>query len=371
MADINQTAADLVAVLESGLISEDLMKQIQNVDDQTLEFTNRIGSGSHGNPACSWVMDRYKVQNLANAVVDGADIDQVDNSEGQRVWNHSQTSVKEVKVSTRADSSDVVGRANTLAYQISKVATELRRDVEGIMLLNQGAVEDDGNTTAGLVGGLEAWIDGKVLVPTETGAAITTGVQTNALQQVNSGGTITGGGWDARTATTNLLPAWTYSTVTAGGITEAAVKAVVQALYENTGSRANRVLMTRPELHSTISDFYFSAGANVATLTAETNQRGPATAMTAVNTILTSYGLLDMIPNNLQPIGDAGSSSDTAFILDMSQIEQSFLTGYRSEPLAKTGLSRKMMIMVDYTLKVKNSEALGMIQGINPATAMA
>ena len=92
--------------------------------------------------------------------------------------------------------------------------------------------------------------------------------------------------------------------------------------------------------------------------------------MGAVNSILTNYGTLDMIPNNLQPQGDVTSDSDTAFILDMSQLSQSFITGYNSVPLAKTGLSRKMFINGDYTLKVLNSEALGIIQGVDAALAM-
>ena len=347
------------------------MSQIQNVDDQVLEFTTRSGSGSHGNPKLEWVMDRFKAPNLSNALVDGQDIDQQDQSEGQRVSNQSQESGKEVRASTRADSSDVVGRANTLSYAIGKVATELRRDVEAIMLSNQGAQVDDGDTVPGLVAGLEAWIDGKTLIPGERG---TTGYnQTDARQEAQTAGTITGGGWEDRdfTGDDGGVQAWAYGGVTPGAIQESMIKNAVRALFQNTGSRANRVLMTRPVLHSVISDFYFTSTARVATLTAETNQQGPAQAMGAVNSILTNYGVLDMIPNNLQPIGDAGSGSDTAFILDMSQLKQSFLTGYNSVPLAKTGLSRKMFINGDYSLKVLNSEALGIIQGIDDSLQMA
>jgi len=372
MADINQTAADLLGVLESGLINEDLMSEIMNVDDQSLEFTNRIGSGSHSAPSFDWVMDRYKAQDTDNAFVDGQDVDLKDNSEGQRVSNFTQTSVKGVKTSTRADAVDVVGRANTLSYQVQKVATELRRDVEGIMLSNQAPVEDDGNTTAGRMAGLECWIDGKTLIPAETGAITYT--QTAAVQNVAGTGAAVGGGWDNRTG--KLIANWTYTDVIPGALTETSIKDAMLALYKNTGSRANRILMMSPEVNSLVNDFYFTDGAKVATLTAETNQKGPATAMGAVNTILGPYGLLDMTPNNLLPpsalaAAIAGTEdSHTAFILDMSQIEQSFLYGYRSEPLAKQGLSRRSMIHVDYSLKVKNSEALGAIRGVSPSTAM-
>ena len=93
-----QSVADLVAVLESGLIKEDLLDRIVNVDQQELVFTNSTGTSSHSAPEFSWVMDRYAPQALDNAWYDGQPVDQEDNTEGQRVYNHTQTSGKEVKV---------------------------------------------------------------------------------------------------------------------------------------------------------------------------------------------------------------------------------------------------------------------------------
>jgi len=369
MAASNLDASNLLAVLEGGLIPEDLFKQVFDVSQTDMEFTQRASTGSHKAPFFDWTMDRLQVQNLTNAVVDGADIDQQDAVRGQRVTNHSQISVKEVQVSTRANTVDVVGAANEISRQITQRTQELMRDLEGIALLNQAAVQDDG-TAAGNVGGLEAWIDGKILVPTESGAIAGTGVQTDARTSVESAGSIAGGGWDNRASPGKILPAWAYAGVTPGGITETVIKDAVTALYKNTNSRANRVLMTRPDLHNLISDFYFEPSSRVASLTAETNQQGPAQAMIAVNSILTNYGVLDMVPNALQPQGDAGSGSDTAFILDFSQISFSFLHGFRTEPLAKTGLSTKMLISVDWSLRIDNSEALGMIQGIDDSIAM-
>ena len=368
-----QTVADLVAVLEGGLINEDLMQQILNVDDQTLEFTNSIGSKKHSNSSFSWVMDRYKDQNLANAWYDGQDVNQEDNSEGQRVWNHTQTSGKEVKSTTRADAVSTVARANTLSYAIQKVGIELKRDVEGIMLSNQAPQIDAGAGTPGLMGGLECWIDGKTLTPSLTG--VSGYAQTAAIQNAASAGEAVGGGWEHRTSDTLVAP-WVYTDVVPGVMKESYIKAAVTDLYKNTGSRADRTLMMSADVNGIVSDFYFDETAKVATLTAETNQKGPATAMGAVNSILTPYGMLHMVPNNLLPpsalaAAIAGTEdSHTAFILDNSQIEQSFLYGYRSEPLAKTGLSRRMMLHVDYSLCVKNSEALGAIRGVSPTLAM-
>lgn len=368
MADINQTAADLVAVLEGGLLHEDFMDSITNVDDQEFILMPRAGSGSTSNPAFSWAMDRYKAPDKTNAAVDGQDVDQKDNSEGQRVWNHVQTSIKEVQVSSQADASDAVARANTLSEQIGKVGVELKRDQEAILFSNQAAQEGDGDTVPGLLGGLESWIDGNTLIPAETGA--TTYTATDARQDISTGG-ITGGGWENRTG--NIIPAWDYTGSTPNAISETHIKDVIKALFKNTGSRADRSMVMDVDTNSVVADFYFTSSARVATLTAETNQEGPARAMGAINSILTNYGIVHLVPSNLKGFPDTvaeASGSSSALILDWNQIEIITQRGMISEPLAKTGLSRKMLLSVMYSLRVKNSEALGIIQGIDATTAM-
>lgn len=371
MPDINQTAQDLVKILEGGLLHEDFMDSITNVDDQEFILMPRAGTGSTDNPEFSWAMDRYKLPDKTNAAVQGQDVDQRDNSEGQRVFNHVQTSIKEVQVGTQADASNAVDRANTLSFQIGKVGVELKRDQEAILFGNQTAqVADDNTDTPGLLGGLESWIDGKTLIPAEGGA--TTYNQTEARLDISTGG-ITGGGWDNRAGGSNLIPAWDYTGSTPNALTETNIKDVVKALFKNTGSRADRSMVMDVDTNSQVADFYFTSSARVATLTAETNQEGPARAMGAINSILTNYGIVHLVPSNLKGFPDdvaEASGSSSAMILDWSQISVVNQRGMISEPLAKTGLSRKMLLSVMYSLRVKSSEALGIIQGIDASTPM-
>jgi len=375
MATTNQDAANLLAVLESGLIKEDLMSTIFDVSKVPFQFSGRAGNTRHSNPGFSWPMDRYVDPDPQNAVVDGADITQNDTVEGQRVWNQSQTSVKAVRVSSRADASDVVGRANTLSRQVSRRTHELARDVETMALKNQTAVEDDGSATAGRTAGLESWIDGQRLIPAASGA--TTYTQTAALQQLNTAGTITGGGWSNRAGGSKIVPAWNYAAVTPGAMTETAIKNIMRALYENTGERKTRDLMVTPELNDTIADFYFTSSARIATLIAQQGDgTGPREANGAVNSILTNFGRLDITPNILHPavFDNDGTTvianTTTAFVIDFDYVSLSYLFSYRMEPLAKTGLANNRLLSVDWGLKVLNSEALGMAQGVNPALAM-
>jgi len=51
-------------------------------------------------------------------------------------------------------------------------------------------------------------------------------------------------------------------------------------------------------------------------------------------------------------------------------IEQSFLKGYTTVPLAKTGLSEKRLMSVNYSLKVLNEKSQGAIYAIDETAAV-
>jgi hypothetical protein len=73
--------------------------------------------------------------------------------------------------------------------------------------------------------------------------------------------------------------------------------------------------------------------------------------------MVTDFGFtLKLVPNRLQQ----DYNSDTAaslFGIDPSMVALSYLHRYRAEPLAKLGLSERMQLSVDWTLKVYNEKA--------------
>jgi len=82
---------------------------------------------------------------------------------------------------------------------------------------------------------------------------------------------------------------------------------------------------------------------------------------------------LKLVPNRLQPTHkDSGGSIDVAdvFILDPSYLSLSYLKGYRTEDLAKTGLAENKQMSVDWTLKVLTEKSHAIIGDINPASAV-
>lgn len=341
MSTANLDAADLKAVARGGLIREDVMDKIWDISKIPLPFSDLIGSETSKNSYKEWTMDELAAPNIANARVDGADATGNDTAVGQRVGNHHQISDKVVKVSYRADSTNNIGRAKELAYQLARRQQELRRDVEAIMLLNQASVADDGNATAGKSGGLPAWI------------------KTN-FTNGTAGGFNTGTGLVvARTPGANI------------GLTETLVRNSVEQVY-NQGGEA-MYMMSRPAVIRQFSSYLFTSSARVATLMSDIEGSSEkATAMGSVNVFVTDFGTLKLLPNRLQqPHNDSGVvSTADVFILDPQYIAQSQLQGYRTETLAKTGTAENRQMIVDWTLIVKNEKSQAIIGDVNPLTAV-
>jgi hypothetical protein len=75
-----------------------------------------------------------------------------------------------------------------------------------------------------------------------------------------------------------------------------------------------------------------------------------------------------MRDNRLQPADATATSS--MYFLDPAHLKQSLFRGYMVEPLAKTGLSEKRMMSVQYSLLVLNERSQGAILAIDEALAV-
>jgi len=353
VATANLDGADLAAVNLGGLIREDVMQKIFDISDIALPLTDRIGSGSHGNEFAEWTMDRLLDPDLTNAVVDGADAGADESSTGIRVGNRSQISQKTLRVSTRANDSNTIGFQQTLAYQLMMRGNELRRDIEAIMLSNNASVIDDGSAVPGNSAGLNAWIVGTDIFGNVTGSA-------------NRGVGGLDGGW-LLVPTDGLVAAATLGTERA--LSETDIRDVSQSVYELGGDPT--ILMSRPTVIRILSSYMFTTTAQVATLQRDKGEMGPAQAQGSVNIFIQDFGVItEMVSNRLQQAMDAPTTelNDSLFVMDPSQLMQSFLTGYQTAPLATTGTAANRQISGDWTFKVLSWEAQGVVADIDATT---
>jgi hypothetical protein len=340
MATTNLDAADLAAVEFQGLINEDVMQQIWDISKIPLPFSDMIGSDDVSNQYTSWTLDELAAPDITNAVVDGSDQTGNDSVTGTRVGNFCQESVKIVQVSTRARNVDTIGRSDELSYQVMRRQQELRRDVEAISLTGQASVADDGDSVAGKAGGFDAWLTSN----TSRGAS---GVD---------------GGFDG---SAGVVDASTPGDKR--GLTETLVRDAVEAVYNEGGDPTK--MMTIPSIIRKFSEYLFDATARIATLYSDQGKSSEAaTALGSVNVFVTDFGTLDLVPNRLQQTytaNDTGAVA-TVFVFDPTYVRHGYLTGYRTEPLAKTGLSDKRLMCVDWTLKVLTEKAHALIADIDP-----
>lgn len=342
MAAYNTDHADASAKAFGGVVREDVMNQIWDISNIPLPLTDAISKGIHTNRKVEWTEDKLAPPNIANAVVDGIDVDQNNAKLGDRLGNFTQISVKEVKVSHSLEAANTIGNQGSMSYQIMERQKELRRDVEATQLTHQGSIAGDGDTIPGLSAGF--------------GAQIKTNVSVGATGVV--------GGFNF---TTGLFVAPTAGTARA--LSETTIRDVLQQVYEAGGN--TQMLMARPIVIRKLSEYLFTDTARVATLTAQQKQASPQalTAYGSVNVFVTDFGqTVQMRDNRLQPQDAPGVSS--MYMIDPTHLRQSFLRGYQAEPLAKTGLSEKKLMSAEWSFLVLNELSQGGIFDIDETLAV-
>jgi hypothetical protein len=336
------TSARLKAAAFNGLINEDVMQQIWDISFIPLPFSDLVGSGDADNSYTEWTTDKLQAVNLANAHIDGSDTNAADDTQaGARVGNQCQISTKTVQVSSRSQASDTIG-GDALAYQVMMRQRELRRDVEAIALSHQGSVADNGSSTAGKCGAFGAWL------------------VTNTSRGAGAGAN---GGFAAGVVAPPVAG-------TGRGLTETMVRDMAESIYLQGGDPTT--LMSYPKVIRKLSEYMFGASARIATLQGKTSAddgEGALVAKGSVNVFVTDFGVtLKMVPNRLQQLNTGLAD---VYLIDPEYVQLAYLRGYQVEPLAKTGLAEKRQMSVDWTVKVLNEAAHGVIADIDPTIAVA
>ena len=281
-------------------IREDLQDAIYDISPTTTPFMSTVGRTKAKATVHEWQTDSLSDVDLANAQVEGADAVSPTLTSTTMNQNWTQISDKVVQVSTTDDVVDKAGRTTETAYQLAKASSELKRDMESILLSDQ----------AGGAGG--------------TGTARTL----KAIQQ-----------W----LTTNVVDA-------AGAFTEDQLNEAVLEAYQSGGEPS--MLLVSPKNKQAVSKF-----AGIAEQRFQAPSNKPTTIVATADIYMSDFGTLSVVP-------DRFLDDDVALVLDPSMASVAYLRPFKKTKLAKTGDSEKYMMNVEYTLVVKNEAAHAMINGI-------
>jgi hypothetical protein len=308
-------------------IREDLSDIIYNISPTDTPFLNGVGKGTASNTLFEWQTDDLDAA-AANRRAEGDDPTSIAVSEPTRLSNYTQISSKTVQSSGTAEAVDFAGRKSTQAYQLAKRAKEIKRDME-TMLLDTTVKAAGSSGSARATGAYQSWVG--------TGAAGTS----NVLDGDGTGLTNAADGSSVAT------------TVTAGAISLALINSVIKRIWDLGGSPDT--IMTSGTKKQAISALGSSV---VADLQTNTSGAVPATAINAVDVLVTDFGTFKLVPNRF-------CTESCAYIVDFDMWSVDYLRPFKTETLAKTGDSIKQMMIAEYGLRAKNGNGSGLIMNLS------
>ena len=298
---------------------EDLSDIIYNISPTDTPFMSSIGKEKAEGTLHEWQTDALAAA-ATNAQVEGDEIAFTAVVPTKRINNRTQISRKSVIVSGTQDTVNTAGRNQELAYQISKNAKELKRDMELVLCNNQSAAVG-GAAAARTSSGLASWIQTNISAIGANGAV--GGVDTPGILRTNG----------AQRA-----------------FTEAQLKGVAASCW-NSGGDPSMIMLgsfNKQKLSG------FTGGSTKMT------QADDKKLVAAIDIYESDFGSMTVVPNRF-------SRSRDVFVLQPDMWAVAYLRDFQMIDLAKTGDAEKKAMLAEYTLVAKNEAANGAIFDLTTA----
>lgn len=281
-----------------------------------------LSKGSDMGTLFEWQTDAFAAPSTTNAQLEGENYAAYPRPAATvRVGNYMQISHKLFSVSGTAEKVEKAGRASEINYQTVKHGVEIKLDQEATLFAAQAGVAG-GETTARKSAMLNAW------------------VKTN-VDKAGDG---------ANPTYTSGVPAAVRTDGTQRALTETIFKSVMQLGWQN-GAKF-KFAFAGPVNKQKISAF-----AGIASKTYNINQdnRSPANVgiQGAADVYVSDFGTVTVVPSRDQRERDV-------WFIDPSFLAVSHLRPFHREEMAKTGDARNFALRVEWGLRVKNEQALGL-----------
>ena len=322
-------------------IREDLSDIIYNISPMETPFISSVGKGSCDNTLFEWQTDEL-ADAAANQQLESDDsLNALAVSEPRRLQNYCQISYKAVQTSGTAEAVDFAGRRSSQAYQLAKRAKEIKRDMEKMMLSEDLAVAG-ATGTARKTAAVMAWL-GTASAGTSN---IIDGSASPVVGIVNQGSPTAG----YPNGTSVASPSGSDAV-----LTMAMINLAMQRVFTQGGEPTE--IMCDATLKQKISAL---GGSVIADLQKDAPGAVPATAVNAIDVLVTDFGTLKVVPSRL-----CLPNQLYFFNYDFWSID--YLRPFQTETLAKTGDSMKQLMIAEYGLRAKNGLANAAVIGIKDA----
>ena len=312
---------------------EDLSNIIYNISPMETPFLSGAGKGSIDNTLFEWQTDSLAAA-AANQQIEGNDaMAALAVAEPTRLTNYAQISYKTVQSSGTAEAVDFAGRKSTQAYQLAKRAKEIKRDMEKMLLSNDVKVAGDA-TTARKSAAVMSWLG--------TAAAGTSNIILGSASPVVG-------------VTNTAVGSAVASFGTPAVLTMAMINLAMERCF-TLGGEPSDILATA-SLKAKISAL---GGSVVADIQSNASGSKPATAINAIDVLVTDFGTLKIVPSRHM-------LDNMLFFVDYDFWSVDYLRPFQTETLAKTGDSVKQLIIAEYGLRAKNGLASAAVIGVKDA----
>jgi len=314
-------------------IREDLSNIIYNISPMDTPFLSGVGKGSADNTLFEWQTDSLTAA-AANQQLEGDDsMNALAVAEPTRLTNYCQISYKAVQSSGTAEAVDFAGRKSSQAYQLAKRAKEIKRDMEKMLLSNDVKVAGAAGT-ARKTAAVMSWLG--------TAAAGTSNIILGSASPVV-------GVTNAATGTS------VASFGTSAVLTMAMINLAMERCFTLGGEPST--ILAPADLKQKISAL---GGSVIADIVTDANAAKQATAVNAVDVLVTDFGTLKIVPSRLM-------LADMLFFVDYDFWSVDYLRPFQTETLAKTGDSVKQLMIAEYGLRAKNGLANAAVIGVKDA----
>lgn len=298
-----------------------------NISPEDTPFMSSVGRESVNNTFFEWQTDVLASANTSNAQLEGDDASLDARAATNRVGNYTQISRKVVGVSNTLEAVDKAGMKSYLSYELAKASSELKRDIEAILLNNQAAVAGN-STTARKTAGLPAWL------------------RTNTSKGVS-------GADPTMSSTNDGYPNAARTDGTQRNITETMLGDAIQQVWSQGGDP--KVALMGPVNKRKASAFTGIATNRIS----QDNRANEAFSIVAAADIyLSDFGKISMVPSRFQ-------REREVFIVDPQYASVGYLRNFQTKELSTTGDSTKRMIIAEYGLKVKTEKSHAIIADLN------
>lgn len=303
---------------QSSVIKEDLSAIAELIAPTETPFLTAIRKGTTSSTHPEWVTVDLAAASDTNAEIEGNDVTADAMTEGVRLSNYTQISDKVAQVSSTREQVDESGDLNRMSKQLALKTQELKRDMEKQILSNKVASAGSASTA-------------------RVSASFPSFLQTNVSRGTSGVNPVLSG-------TTSGYPTTAAVDGTQRALTETLLKAVV-ALVWNSGSDPSLIFVGSGNKQ------LISAFTGNATTFREMDSRK---IVAAIDVYVSDFGELSVVPSRLMRSRDV-------LVVDPSKVELAYFQKMKQEQLAKTGHSDKRMVFCEYTLRVLNERAHGII----------